>query len=116
MAVLWTHDNATAEDVRSALAGEPHDSTVRTLLRVLEAKGHVRHKLVGKVFVYQPVTKRDIAQRNALGNLLQRFFGGSAEKLVLRLLEEEHLSAAELQELLRRTPESNRRRSKGESP
>jgi predicted transcriptional regulator len=108
MAVLWARGRATADEVRCALKGRPHDSTVRTLLRVLEAKGHVRHDVAGKVYVYRPVMARAKAERTALRTFLARFFGGSAEKLVLRLLEEEHLSVEELQELLRATPRTGK--------
>jgi BlaI family transcriptional regulator, penicillinase repressor len=113
MDVLWARGRATAEEVRAALQGRPHDSTVRTLLRVLETKGHVRHEAAGKVYVYRPVTARDKAQRSALESLLTRFFGGSAEDLVLRLLEEEHLTAEELAELLR---SAKKPRPRGDKP
>jgi predicted transcriptional regulator len=115
MAFLWARGRATAEEVRSALTGGPHDSTVRTLLRVLETKGHVRHEAAGKVYVYRPVMPRAQAEGTALRNFLARFFGGSAEKLVLRLLEEEHLSAEELQALLRATPRAKKPRPEGET-
>jgi predicted transcriptional regulator len=113
MDLLWARGRATAEEVRAALRGRPHDSTVRTLLRVLETKGHVRHETAGKVYVYRPVTARDKAQRSALQSLLTRFFGGSAEDLVLRLLEEEHLTAEELAELLR---SAKKPRPRGDKP
>jgi BlaI family transcriptional regulator, penicillinase repressor len=116
MRLLWERGSATAEEVRSALNGEPHDSTVRTLLRVLEAKGHIRHTTQGKTYVYRPVMAQDKAQRTALRNLLARFFGGSAESLVLRLLEEEHLSAEDLEELLRSSPKSKKKRDEGGPP
>jgi predicted transcriptional regulator len=116
MDVLWARDRATADKVRTALKGQPHDSTVRTLLRVLEAKGHVRHDLVGKLYVYYPVMARAKAQRTALQTLLKRFFGGSAEDLVLRLLEEEHLSTEELQALLRTAPKTKSPRPQGDKP
>jgi predicted transcriptional regulator len=115
MDVLWARGSATAEEVRGALSGRPHDSTVRTLLRVLETKGHVRHEAAGKVYIYRPVMPRAKAERTALRSFLARFFGGSAEKLVLRLLEEEHLSVAELQELLRATPKPKKGRPEGET-
>jgi BlaI family penicillinase repressor len=116
MNLLWARGSATAEEVRVALKGRPHDSTVRTLLRVLEEKGHVRYEVVGKVYVYRPVMTREKAQLTALQNLLTQFFTGSAESLVLRLLEEEHLTADELQELLRSAPKPGKKRPRGESP
>jgi predicted transcriptional regulator len=115
MELLWARDKATAEEIREALPGEPHDSTVRTLLRVLESKGHVRHEVQGKLYIYRPVMARTKAQRTALQSLLRRFFGGSAENLVLRLLEEEHLTVDELRALLRSTF-GKKPRPRGDNP
>jgi predicted transcriptional regulator len=116
MHALWARGRATAEEVRLALSDLPHDSTVRTLLRVLEEKGYVRHQTEGKSYVYHPVIARAKAQRTAVKSLLCRFFGGSAEGLVLRLLEDNEISPHELQELLRSAPKPKKPRAKGESP
>ena len=53
MDVIWRLEEATAEQVREALTGKPHDSTVRTLLRVLETKGYLVHEPRGKAYVYR---------------------------------------------------------------
>src|ERR1700722_14237887 len=84
MDALWRLGDATAEQVREALPQPLHDSTVRTLLRVLESKGYLRHEARGKSFIYRAVIGRQKAQRHALRDLLGRLFGGSAEDLVLR--------------------------------
>ncbi len=100
MDVLWSAGEATAERVRESLAGQPHDSTVRTLLRILRDKGYVR--LVGRQpVIYRPVVSRRKVQRKATRSLLERFFGGSANALVLRLLEDEELTPKQLAELKR---------------
>ncbi|GMU23548.1 MAG: transcriptional regulator [Phycisphaerae bacterium] len=99
MEVLWTGGPATAEQIRAALPDVPHDSTVRTLLRVLKDKGYVRHTTRGKAYLYQASVKRASAERKALRSLLQRFFGGSAEALVLRLIEDDQLTPQQLDEL-----------------
>lgn len=101
MDVIWRLGAATAEEVRSGLADPPHDSTIRTLLRVLESKGYVRHEVAGKAYSYRAVVDREKAQRHALGSLLARFFGGSAEDLVLRLIEDERITPEQLDELRR---------------
>ena len=62
MEVLWSEGHATAEQFRTALPDEPHDSTVRTLLRVLRDKGYVRSKNKGKAYVYSPAVKRASAE------------------------------------------------------
>src|SRR5688572_18012660 len=98
MEILWTRGQATAEEVRAALADDPHDSTVRTLLRVLKEKGYAR--ITGRQpAVYEPAVPRADVQQSAARRLLDRFFGGSADELVMRLLEDEHLSAEQLEQL-----------------
>jgi BlaI family penicillinase repressor len=99
MDAVWRIGEATAEQVREAMAGRPHDSTVRTLLRVLEGKSYLKHEARGKAYVYTAAVTREKAQRAALGDVLARFFGGSAEGLVMRLVEDEHLTLARLDEL-----------------
>ena len=104
MGVIWRLGQATAEEVREALQGQPHDSTVRTLLRVLETKGYLTHEARGKAYVYSPAIARENAQRHALGSVLARFFGGSAEDLVLRLIEDERITPEQLDELRTAAP------------
>ena len=97
-----------------ALPEPLHDSSVRTLLRVLESKGYLRHEARGKAYVYSATVGRAKAQGTALRDVLARFFGGSAEDLVLRLLEEDHLTPEQLDELRRASPRRGRRRKGGE--
>src|ERR1700761_7200288 len=99
MDVIWRLGEATAEQVREAMPGRPHDSTVRTLMRVLEAKGYLTHEARGKAYIYRATVGRQKAQRLALRDVLSRFFAGSAEDLVLRLIEDEDLSPDRLEEL-----------------
>ena len=101
MDVLWNLGAATAEQVREQLPGRPHDSTVRTLLRVLVEKGFASRDDRGTSYTYRPAVERDKAQRAALRHLLGRFFGGSAESLVLRLIEDEQLRPEQLDEIRR---------------
>lgn len=99
MAVLWRLGPCTAGQVRSGLPDDAHDSTVRTLLRVLETKGCVNHKTKGKAYVYRAQVKRSAAERKAVQSMLERFFGGSAEALVQRLLADEELTPEQLEHL-----------------
>ena len=98
MDILYRRTRATAADVMADLTGEPSYSTVRTQLRVLEEKGHVRHEEQGLRFVYMPAVPRRAARKSALKHLVQTFFDGSAEKTVAALLggEGARLSDAEL--------------------
>ena len=84
--LLYRKGRATASDVMEALPGRPSDSTVRTQLRVLEAKGHVRHEEDGHRFVYMPVAPRSAVRKSALRHLVDTFFDGSAGRVVETLL------------------------------
>jgi BlaI family transcriptional regulator, penicillinase repressor len=86
MDILYQLGRATAGELMKALPGEPSDSTVRTQLRVLEAKGHVRHEEDGVKYVYYPVVSRRVVRRSALKHVMNTFFDGSAEKVVAALL------------------------------
>jgi len=98
MEILWSHGQATAESVRLALSDQPHDSTVRTLLRVLKDKGYV--STIGRnPTSYEPLVSREKAQSTATQSLLARLFQGAADALVLRLLEDDQLTAEQIQSL-----------------
>jgi predicted transcriptional regulator len=86
MDILYRLGRATAAGVMAELPGEPGYSTVRTQLRVLEEKGHVRHEEQGLRYVYTPAVPRHAARKSALRHLVQTFFDGSAEKTVAALL------------------------------
>lgn len=83
---LYRLGRATASEIRESLAGQPSDSTVRTQLRVLEEKGHVRHEEIGLRFVYLPTVPRHTARKSALNHLVDTFFDGSHAKVVTTLL------------------------------
>ena len=86
MDVLYRRGKATAAEVLQDLPGEPHSSTVRTQLRILEQKGHVRHEETGLRYVYMPAVPRHAARRSAVRHLVDTFFSGSTEKAVVALL------------------------------
>ena len=86
MDILYRRRRATAAEVMADLPGEPSDSTVRTQLRVLEQKGHVKHEEEGLRYVYFPAVPRHSARRSALRHLVDTFFDGSTERLVSALL------------------------------
>lgn len=86
MDFLYRQGRATAAEVMAALPGHPTSSTVRTQLRVLEEKGHVRHEEQGLRFIYMPAVPRHAARRSALRHVVDTFFDGSAEKVVAAVL------------------------------
>jgi predicted transcriptional regulator len=118
MDALWRLGESTADQIRESVPGSPHDSTVRTLLRILEAKGYVTHEARGKAYFYRAAVERRKAQRQVLQGVLKRFFAGSAEDLVIRLIEDEQLRPGQLDKLLRSAQPAAppRRRRKGETP
>jgi predicted transcriptional regulator len=86
MDILFRRGRATAAEVMADLPGDPSYSTVRTQLRVLEQKGHVRHEDDGVRFVYMPAVARHAARKSALRHVVDTFFDGSPEKAVAALL------------------------------
>jgi|SRR5262245_33371113 predicted transcriptional regulator len=86
MNILYRRGRATAAEVMTDLSGAPNYSTVRTQLRVLEQKGHVRHEEEGLRYVYLPAVPRRAARRSALRQVVDTFFDGSAEQVVAALL------------------------------
>jgi BlaI family penicillinase repressor len=86
MDILFRRGRATAADVMAELPSDPSYSTVRTQLRVLEQKGHVRHEQDGLRFVYTPVVARHAARKSALRHVIETFFDGSPEQAVAALL------------------------------
>ena len=86
MDIVYQLGRATAAEVGKALPGQPSDSTVRTQLRVLEAKGHIRHEESGQRYVYVPVVPRRVVSKSALKHVVNTFFDGSIEKVVAALL------------------------------
>jgi len=86
--VLHRLGRASAADVREAMDDPPSDSAVRTHLRILEEKGHVRHEVDGPRYVYLPVQTREAAGRSALRHLMQTFFDDTPTRAVAALLDE----------------------------
>lgn len=100
MDIIWSRGKATVAEVAEALPKELGlaYNTVLTTMRILEDKGYLKHSKPkeGRAFLYRAVVSREQASRSAVKHLLRRFFGNSAEALVLNLLEDEDLSEREL--------------------
>jgi BlaI family transcriptional regulator, penicillinase repressor len=86
MDILYRRGRATGVEVMEDLPGNPSYSTVRTQLRVLEKKRHVRHEEHGAKFIYLPAVHRRAARKSALRHLVETFFDGSVENVVGALL------------------------------
>jgi predicted transcriptional regulator len=114
MSSVWRRGAATAEQVREDLAPKHKlkESTVRTLLGRLEKKGHLKHSVSGRAYVYTSVDPpRNFAVR-AVRQLIDRFCAGSAEQLVAGMVDNEMLDAAQLRRLADQIDKSAGRRKK----
>src|SRR5215510_13859619 len=101
MDILYRLGKATASEVMQDLPGNPTDSTVRTHLRILEEKGHVKHEEAGLRYVYSPTVPRSAVRQSALKHLIDTFYDGSTEKVVAALLgvEGSRMSPDELERI-----------------
>ncbi len=111
MDVIYKVGKATAADVAANLPDPPSDSAVRTTLRILEDKGHLRHEQDGPRYVYLPTVKRERAQRSALRNMLSTFFDGSPGEAVAALFDEAQgqLTAEDLDRIARLISEARKK-------
>jgi predicted transcriptional regulator len=101
MDAIYRLGEATAQEVLDHLPDPPSYSSVRALLRVLEDKGHVKHREDGTRYVYAPIVSREKARAGALQQMIGTFFDGSAAQAAAALLDlkDAHLSDDELDRL-----------------
>jgi len=108
MDYVWSHGPVTAESCREALASSRpmKDSTVRTVLRRLEEKAYVTHEVEGRTFIYRASDARQNVAVRAVKGIIDRFCGGSAEQLVLGMVDNAVLDRKQLERLARRIAEN----------
>ena len=101
MEIIYARGEATATDVLENLSDAPTRTSVRTLLRILEDKGHLKHTQRNREYVFHPTRQRERAGKSAFQRLLQTFFDGSLEKAVAAYLYDPgaEISADELKRL-----------------
>ncbi len=85
--IVYARGHATAAEVRAAMHDAPTDAAVRTILRILVQKGHLRIEQDGPRYDYWPTVSRETAQRSELQHVLRTFFGGSTESALATLLD-----------------------------
>lgn len=95
MNVLWASGPSTVLEIQDALEDDLVDSTIRTLLRILEDKGYVKRRKEGRAFRYHPLVDREETRSSVLDHVLQRFFPTPGD-LVLNLVRRGELDEAEL--------------------
>jgi predicted transcriptional regulator len=107
MQVLWEKGSATVSEVAERLPKSVPlaYSTVLTTLRILETKGYLAHTKDGRAFIYRPVVGREEARESAIAHLVRRFFDGSPELLMLKLIEGRKIDLKELKRLRKRIEE-----------
>ena len=99
MQVLWETGPASVQVVQQALKRELAYTTVQTMLNILHRKGKVKRTLKDRAYFYRPVVSRDQVVSNTIADVVERLFGGSAESLVMSLLETKHLTPEKLDRL-----------------
>jgi len=99
MDVIFELGEASVSDVREKLPDPPSYSSVRTMTRLLEGKGFLRHRREGTRYIYRPTESRSSARKSALSHVLRTFFGGSASDAVAAIFDSEKLSGTELSEI-----------------
>jgi BlaI family transcriptional regulator, penicillinase repressor len=107
MDYIWSNGPSSAEACREALASSRpmKDSTIRTVLRRLEEKAYLTHQIQGRTFIYQASDARQSVAVRAVRSIIDRFCGGSAEELVLGMVDNAVLSRKQLERLARRIEE-----------
>jgi len=101
MGVLWELGSATVAEVQARLPDRLAYTTVLTVLRTLEEKGHVGHREEGRAYRYFPLVAREEAGASALRRMVRKLFKGSPELLVTQLVSDRSLTEEELRRLRR---------------
>jgi BlaI family transcriptional regulator, penicillinase repressor len=111
MNVLWQRGSGTVQQVLDSIPGKQPlaYNSVLTTVRILEKKGYVKHVKDGRVHIYVPVVERQEATRSEIHHLASRFFKNSHEQLVLNILEDRGMDAAELARLRQMLERSSRK-------
>jgi BlaI family penicillinase repressor len=114
MDVLWERGSATSEEVRLALEKRHFmkESTARTILKRLEEKGYVRHRVEGRTNIYSVAEAQSSVAANAVRGIIDRLYGGSVESLLVGMVESEVVDRKELAELARKI--ARRKAEKGD--
>jgi BlaI family transcriptional regulator, penicillinase repressor len=112
MQVLWTIGPATVSDVQSGLEGDLAHTTVQTMMTVLLRKKKVKRSTAGRAHVYQPLVSRERAVTGALKDFISRTFAGSAEKVLLTMVDARLITAEEIERAAQRLSEHKTGRDK----
>jgi BlaI family penicillinase repressor len=108
MDYVWTNGPCTAEACRESLADSRpmKESTIRTILRRLEAKGYVSHTLEGRTFIYRAAEAKENVAVRAVKHIIDRFCDGSAEQLLIGMVDNDVLDRKDFERLARKIAQS----------
>ncbi len=114
MDYIWAHGPSSSETCREGLASSRRmkDSTIRTVLRRLEEKGYLTHEIQGRTFIYKASDARQNVAVRAVKGIIDRFCGGSAEQLVLGMVDNAVLNRRQLERLARKIAEKEKEEAK----
>jgi BlaI family transcriptional regulator, penicillinase repressor len=99
MDVLWEQGPSTVAEVQETLVDELAYTTVLTMLRTLEEKGHIAHEEAGRAYRYYPLVQRSEAGASAVRRLMRKLFRGSPEMLLTHLVSERGLTKEQLESM-----------------
>lgn len=108
MQVIWKLGTSSVSEVQKGLSQKLAYTTVQTMLNILERKGKLKRKLRGRAYVYSATFTEARATRHAVRDLVDRMFGGSADQLVMSLIQSRQIDPGRLAELTRRLQEEDR--------
>ena len=101
MQVLWMLEKAFVKEIVAALPEpRPHYNSVSTMVRILETKGFIGHHSFGKTHQYFPKISKATYQKEAVGEVLEKYFDNSYSKMVAYFAEQENISQGELEHIL----------------
>ncbi|MBD3317062.1 MAG: hypothetical protein GF344_14845 [Chitinivibrionales bacterium] len=109
MKILWDKGTSSCDEIRQSMGGDSKrkDSTVRTILAIMEKKGYVTHSTKGRTFMYSPAIPQEAAQRKTMRRMLNKVFDGSPTMLLQCLFDSTEMDKRtfeEMREMLGRTP------------
>jgi predicted transcriptional regulator len=115
LTIVWRMGTVTAEQVREELARPLKDSTIRTVLRRLEEKGYLAHRVENRTFLYRPAESRQRVAGRAVQRIVDWFCEGSVEALLVGMVDSKVLGRAELQRLAERIAAASKTASSKEA-
>lgn len=102
MGILWGKGEAVIRDILDEFEEpKPSYTTVATVVRILEQKGFVAHKAYGTTYLYFPTVSQEAYSSHAVGNVMEKYFGGSLKRLVSFFAERNDVSMKELDDVIK---------------